>query len=91
MIQNRIWIDIAAVAAEGSAGVEIGAAGALESAADFGETERDGQREEADQHEADRAPGADLRSHLRRPHEDGAADHLVHADRSEIPFAKSAT
>ena len=41
--------------------------------------------ENADQHEADRAPRADLRGDLRRPQEDRAADHLVDADRGEVP------
>ena len=62
----------------------------VEAAADFGEAQRDRQRREAHQHEADRAPGADLRRDLRRHQEDRAADHLVDADRGEIPAPERA-
>ena len=77
-------------AAERRAGVEIGAAGAIEAAADFREAQRHGERGEPHQHEADRAPGADLRRDLRRHQEDRAADHLVDADRGEVPAPERA-
>ena len=76
--------------AEGRAGVQIGAAGPFEPAADFGEAQRDEQRREPDRQKRDRAPVADLRGDLGRQDEDGAADHLVDADGGEIPLAELA-
>jgi hypothetical protein len=76
--------------AERRARVEIRPAGAVEAAAQFGETQRDGERREPHQHERDRTPGANLRRHLRRHQKDRAADHLVDADGGQIPTAQRA-
>ena len=76
--------------AERRARVEIRAAGRVEAAAQLGEAERDGERQQPDQDEADRAPRADLRRDLRRPEEDRAADHLVDAERGEVPASERA-
>ena len=78
-------------AAERRARVEIRSAGAVEAAADLGEAQRDRQRREAHQHEPDRrSTRADLRRDLRRHQEDRAADHLIDADRGQIPAAERA-
>ena len=76
--------------AEGRAGVQVRAAGPFEPAADFGETQRDEQRRKPDREKRHRAPAPDLCRHLGRQQEYCAADHLVDADRGEIPFAELA-
>ena len=48
------------------------------------------ERGEPHQHERERTPAADLRGDLRRHQEDGAADHLVDADRGQIPAPERA-
>ena len=77
-------------ASERRARVEIRTAGAVEAAADFGEAQRHGERRDAHQHETDRTPRADLRRDLRGHEEDRAADHLIDADRRQVPAAERA-
>ena len=76
--------------AECSSRVDVRSAGTIEPAADFGEAQRHGEGRDAHQHETDRTPRADLRRDLRGHEEDRAADHLIHADRREIPAAERA-
>ena len=77
-------------AAKGGTGVKVGAAGAPEPASHLGETQRDQQRREPYGDKRDRPPVPDLRSELRGQDEHGAADHLVDADRRQVPFAEFA-
>ena len=75
--------------AEGRARVEVGAARGIEPAAQLREAERNRQRQEPDQDEADRAPGADLRRHLRGPEKDRRSP--VDAEGGEIPSTQRAS
>ena len=79
----------AAKPAERRARVEVGSAGALEAAADFGERQRDQHRRHADRRDHPRAPGAGRRGQRRGQREYRAADDLVDADRGEIPAPSS--
>ena len=77
-------------AAERRARVEVRAAGAVRTGCRPPRSTARRRARRAPSDERERAPAADLRGDLRRHQEDGAADHLVDADRGEIPAAERA-
>ena len=77
-------------AAERRASVQVGAACAIEPAAHLGKRQRDEHRGQADRRDEPGAPAADARGIERRLRKDRAADHLVDADRRQIPAAQLA-
>ena len=71
--------------------VDVRAAGHLEATADLGEAERDEQRRQPGEGKRHDCPGADLLGYPRRQKENPAADHLVDADRHQVPSAERAS
>ncbi len=67
-----------------------GAAGSIEAAARFCEAQGDRQGQQADGQKRKRSPRTDPGMDLRRQQEDRAADHLVDADRGQVPLPQRA-
>ena len=75
---------------ERRAGIEMSAACPFKPAAGLCKAQCHEQRGEADENERNRGPVADLGRDLRRQYEDRTADHLVDANRGEVPLAEFA-
>ncbi len=72
------------------AGIEIGSAGLIEPAADFGEADDDDEDAGAGEQDGRRTPGAGERGQRRGKTEDAAADDAIDDDGGERPSADGA-